>query len=182
MADDPYRALAHAAALSALDPGEAREFEAHAATCAGCAEERDAAVADLARLSASGGEVAPPPGLRQHVMEMTGAPFPPIDVAAYEWTEAVPGIRMAVLSEDPARSLRTVLVWAKPGAKYPRHRHRGDEEILVLQGALRDFRGTYGPGQICRSREGSVHTEEAMPGEDCFCFVVYHGEHEMVAE
>jgi putative transcriptional regulator len=78
--------------------------------------------------------------------------------------------------------VRKVLVWARAGARYPSHRHLGDEEILVLQGALRDRRGVYRPGQICRSATGSVHSEEVDGSEDCVCFVVYHGGHEPVAE
>jgi anti-sigma factor ChrR (cupin superfamily) len=58
----------------------------------------------------------------------------------------------------------------------PEHRHLGEEIILVLQGALRDHRGTYTPGQVCGSARGSAHSEEALPGVDCFCYVVsYHG-------
>ena len=56
----------------------------------------------------------------------------------------------------------------------------GDEEILVLQGGLRDERGQYGPGDIIRSETGSIHSERALPGEDCYCFVIYRGEHEFV--
>ena len=60
-----------------------------------------------------------------------------------------------------------------------RHRHLGDEDILVLEGSLSDGRGAYGPGQICRSRTGSVHAEEAGP-DGCICFVAYYGGHEPI--
>jgi putative transcriptional regulator len=76
--------------------------------------------------------------------------------------------------------MRGCLVWAKPGARTARHRHLGDEVILVLSGSLRDERGSYHANQICRSREGSVHVEEVQPGDDCFCYVVYYGGHEPV--
>jgi putative transcriptional regulator len=74
--------------------------------------------------------------------------------------------------------MRGVLVWGRPGTRTIAHRHLGDELILVLQGRLQDGRGTYGPGEICRSRTGSSHVEEVLPGEDCICYVVYYGGHE----
>ena len=50
----------------------------------------------------------------------------------------------------------------------------------MLKGALRDERGTYGPGEICRSAAGSEHSEEVASGEDCLCYVVYYGGLEML--
>ena len=107
-------------------------------------------------------------------------PALPIDPPAYAWEELAPGVRIHTVREDPARSFRSVLVWASPGARYPRHRHLGDEEILVLSGRLRDERGSYGPGEICRSVTGSDHSEAVEGSEDCICYVVYRGEHEML--
>ena len=122
----------------------------------------------------------PRDGLRQEMLDLLGAPRLPIDPLAHVWTELAPGIRMVELQADPARKMRGCLVWAQPGAKTPAHRHLGDEVILVLKGALRDEHGSYRAGEICRSREGSAHTEEVLPGEDCFCYVVYYGDHELL--
>lgn len=137
---------------------------------------------DDALLAALAAADDPPEGLREHVLEMAEAPRPPVDLESYAWEEPIPGVRMHTLREDAARGIRTVLVWARPGAVVPSHRHLGDEEILVLQGALRDHRGRYGPGEICRSRTGFVHSEEVLPEGDCVCFVVYHGGHEAVGD
>ena len=52
--------------------------------------------------------------------------------------------------------------------------------ILALSGRLRDHRGSYGPGDICRSATGSEHSETAEGPDDCVCYVVYHGGHEML--
>jgi putative transcriptional regulator len=125
-------------------------------------------------------EVAPRHGLREEMLDLLEAPRLPLDPSAYAWEEVAPGIRIHEMRTDPARNMRGCLVWAQPGAKTRAHRHLGDEVILVLQGRLRDERGSYGPGQICRSREGSSHTEEVLPGEDCFCYVVYYGGHELL--
>lgn len=123
---------------------------------------------------------APDPSLREHVLELARAPRGPVDLARYEWQDYAPGIRLRLMEDEPERSRRAVLVWARPGAAMAAHRHVGDEEILVLQGRLRDERGEYGPGDICRSRTGSVHHEEVVGEDDCVCYVVYHGGHEPV--
>ena len=133
-------------------------------------------LADMARTAAP----APHPELRQHVLGMADVPQGPIDVTRYTWDEIAPGIRIHVIREEPERDYRAVLVWAEPGARMATHRHLGDEDILVLEGTLRDGRGEYGPGQICRSRTGSVHSEEAGPDGPCICFVAYYGGHEPI--
>ena len=127
-----------------------------------------------------GGASGSPPreGLRQEMLDLLDAPLLPIDPRAHAWIEVARGIRIAQMRADPARNMRGCLVWAQPGAKTAAHRHKGDEVILVLQGGLRDDRGSYHAGQICRSRTGSAHTEEVLPGEDCFCYVVYYGDQE----
>lgn len=135
----------------------------------------------LAALRAEDAPALPPgPALREHLLELARAPRGTVDVTRYAWEDYAPGVRVHVMEEDPARGLRAVLVWGQPGARMPRHRHQGDEEILVLQGRLRDERGEYGPGELCRSRTGSVHEEEVAGSEDCVCYVVYHGGHEPV--
>jgi len=122
----------------------------------------------------------PHPDLRQHVLAMADVPQGPIDVSRYEWDEVAPGIRAHVLREEPERGYRAVLIWAQPGARMAAHRHLGDEDILVLEGMLRDERGEYQAGAICRSRAGSVHSEQAGPDGPCICFVAYYGGHEPV--
>jgi putative transcriptional regulator len=177
--DDPFAALAPAYALGALDADEAALFVEHLASgCAGCAEEVEAHGAALGALAPAG---EPPDAIvREQLLDLADAPRGPIDTSRYSWDVVAPGVRVATLKEDPSRDLRACLVWADPGARHPAHRHRGDEVILVLQGALRDERREYGPGSVCRSRPGSVHSEEAMPGETCFCYVVYYGALEML--
>jgi anti-sigma factor ChrR (cupin superfamily) len=135
------------------------------------------AVAALDALGARPAAQTPRSGLRQELLDLAGSPRLPLDTAAYAWEEPFPGIKIAEVARDEARGMRACVVWAKPGARTERHRHLGDEVILVLSGGLRDARGAYHAGQICRSRTGSVHVEEVLPGEDCFCYVVYYGGH-----
>jgi hypothetical protein len=173
---DPFPGFAEAYALGVLDEAEREAFRGHLE--AGCARCEGALAAQQAVLAAlPRGLAAPPPlHLRRQVLDLAEAPRLPIDLAPFSWDEVFPGIRLHVLREEPERGVRKCLAWGKPGARTVRHRHHGDELILVLPGALRDHRGSYHAGEICHSREGSIHTEEVLPGEDCICYVVYYGE------
>lgn len=166
-------------ALGALEGDDRARLDSHVSSCAGCARalaHASQALIDLA------GPIEPAPSLRRRILDLAEAPSLPIDLTAYTWEELAPGLRFHTVREDPSRHFRAVLVWAKPGSRYPLHRHLGDEEILVLSGRLRDHRGSYGPGEICRSVTGSEHSEEAEGPDDCICYVVYHGEHELLPE
>jgi anti-sigma factor ChrR (cupin superfamily) len=179
MTDGRCPAVAEAYALGVLDPGEADAFEAHLMSCPACRAVLDAHRAVLGRLGAAA-PVEPPPVLRAQLLDLAQAPALPIDLPAYTWEEIAPGVRLHVMREDPVRGVRACLVWADGGARHPTHRHHGAENILVLKGAIRDERGVYGPGEVCRSGPGSVHAEEAVPGEDCICYVVYYGDVEVL--
>jgi anti-sigma factor ChrR (cupin superfamily) len=124
--------------------------------------------------------MTPAAAVRAELLDLAEAPRLPIDVSRYEWFEAVPGIRLAMVKQDAARGVRACLALGKAGARHPRHRHGGAENILVLVGRLRDERSSYGPGELCRSGAGSVHSEEVV--EDCLCYVVYYGELQMLEE
>ncbi len=115
-------------------------------------------------------------GTRVQLMDLLEVPRSPIDRSAYPWLDVGPGLKVHVVSADAARGVKRCLVWGAPGASTVRHGHGGDEVILVLEGRLKDDRGAYGPGQICRSRPGDVHQEQVMGSEDCICFVVYYGD------
>jgi anti-sigma factor ChrR (cupin superfamily) len=51
-----------------------------------------------------------------------------------------------------------------PGASAPRHRHRGLETILVLEGSQSDEFGDYGPGTLVANPEGSIHSVISRDG------------------
>ncbi len=178
--DDPFRSQASAYALGSLDGDERAAFERHVATCVECASDVGSGEWLLGLLPRGLTPSPPVSALRTQILDLAEAPALPIDVRSYSWDEISPGIKVHVMREDPTRGMRGCLVWALPGARHPRHRHLGDENILVLAGALRDERGVYGPGQICRSLGGSTHSEQAMPGEDCICYVTYYGDLEML--
>lgn len=162
-------------ALGALDASERMAFEAHLVDCEECrraaAEMKDVAARVLARAA---GDVEPTAMLRERVIALADAPRGEVDVTAYRWIEIAPGIRAHEVKSDPR--FRSVLIWAEPGARHPSHRHLGEEDILVLKGALQDERGIYHVGEICRSRRGEIHSESVVASEgECICFAVYYG-------
>ncbi len=178
---DRYQEDAEAYALGALDAAETASFEAHLASgCASCTAAAQAARQAGAGLGDASWAPVASPSVRQQILDLAAAPPLPIDPAAYSWDEPVPGVRLHLLREDAERQMKGYLVWADPGARHPRHRHLGPELILILAGGLRDHRGTYLAGDICRSDAGSEHAEEVIPGETCFCYVVYYGGLEML--
>ncbi len=179
---DAHLELAGAYALGALDADEAAAFEAHLGTgCEACRAELGRERELVAALPRALEPRTPAPSVRAQVLDLAEAPREIPDLESLAWEELVPGVRMHALKEDPSRGMRSYLAWARPGARTALHRHRGgDELILVLQGGLRDERGEYHAGDLCHSREGSAHTEEILPGEDCIAYVIYYGELEPV--
>ncbi len=66
-----------------------------------------------------------------------------------------------------------VLIKMAPRCSYPRHRHKGAEELFILQGGYRDERGEYRAGEYVRYEDGSVHHPVALEGdEDCVFFAI----------
>jgi anti-sigma factor ChrR (cupin superfamily) len=175
MPDDSYRASAEAYALGSLDGDEKEAFRRHLQDCADCFEVVETHGRTVLSLGQGGPEALPSPGVRDRILDLAEAPRLPVDLASHPWELLAPGIKACKMREDVSRGLEAWLIWAGPGARHGLHRHRGDENILVLQGKLKDHRGVYGRGDVCRSRGGSVHAEEALPGDDCICYVVSYG-------
>lgn len=53
------------------------------------------------------------------------------------------------------------------GGHFPHHRHEGREDVLVLQGGIRDASGTiYRAGDLATMDAGSGHDFDALPGDE----------------
>ncbi|MFK7738908.1 MAG: cupin domain-containing protein [Planctomycetota bacterium] len=93
-------------------------------------------------------------------------------------TTKYPGIDVHFYASDPPRSRRVLaLIRMQPGCGYPRHRHRGTEEVTVLQGGYRDELGSYRAGAFVRYDEGSEHAPVAIdePGASaCVLLALAH--------
>lgn len=98
-----------------------------------------------------------------------------LDFSGLPWRSTpVRGVALCVLRNDEKSRDAAVLIWMDAGAVYPRHRHVGDEEVLVLQGGYRDAEGEYRAGTFLVNPAGSIHTPVALEGPPCILFAVAH--------
>jgi len=80
------------------------------------------------------------------------------------WEQVAPGISRKILAVDAGRSYSTSLIRAEAGARYPRHRHAGVEELLVLDGDLHVHGIVMRTGDYCRAEPDSIHQETFTEG------------------
>jgi quercetin dioxygenase-like cupin family protein len=67
----------------------------------------------------------------------------------------IPGIEYKLIARDAGSGMRTQLVRFAAGARYPRHRHAGTEEIFLLEGSVRVNGVELRAGDYCRSEPGT---------------------------
>jgi len=101
-----------------------------------------------------------------------------MDLAAIPWRRTrYPGVALHFYASDRVSGRVVALIRMEPGHGYPRHRHRGVEEVLVVQGGYRDERGQYAAGQFVVYADGTTHTPLALdgPGDGpCVLLAVAH--------
>ncbi len=88
--------------------------------------------------------------------------------AAATWKPYVDGITISNIDLDLTSRQIYCFVRLEPGAKFPRHRHAGLEELLMLEGDLIIDGDIYYPGDYICSQPGSVH----QPKTDGGCLVI----------
>jgi len=153
-------------ALGALGPDEAGKFEKRlAAGCPVCRSEfaEFRAVADALPLTAP--EVAPPPELRERLMERIGAGMSAAPAAKSTagrlvrpgdtpWMPALaPGVEVR-----PLLGKKTMLVRMAPGTYLPEHDHSYGEQCLVLEGSIRSDEMEAQAGDFTFMPAGSTHS------------------------
>jgi quercetin dioxygenase-like cupin family protein len=85
-----------------------------------------------------------------------------------EWKPAgYEGGERAILRLSPEQG-RTSLVRLKAGARGPRHRHAGGEDVLVISGRIRVDGHELGPGDYLYAEAGEEHEVVAL--EDAMFF------------
>lgn len=89
------------------------------------------------------------------------------DLEKVRWKPLGMGVRQAILPTSRAASAR--LLYIPAGQGVPDHGHRGMELTLVLQGAFRDDKAHFGPGDVEIATEEDEHTPVAEAGADCIC-------------
>ena len=79
-----------------------------------------------------------------------------VRTAAAAWIPSpIPGIEYKLISRDADRGMRTQLVRFAAGARYPRHRHAGTEEIFLIEGTVSVNGVLLHAGDYCRSDPGT---------------------------
>jgi anti-sigma factor ChrR (cupin superfamily) len=181
MSADLFLGVAPAYVLGTLEGQERLDFEAHLGSgCAECAETVSAFSPLVGTLGQEPASRPAAPEVRSLLMDLAEAPSLPIDLEALAWEDVAPGVKRSIVRHDPVRDMYGTILWARPGSRYPPHRHRGDESFLVLQGHCRDDAAYYRAGSVARKRPGTAHTVEFLPGEDCIGYVVSYGGHDPV--
>ena len=101
-----------------------------------------------------------------------------MDLAAIPWrTTRYLGVEIHFYSSDEPTGRVVALIRMAPGHGYPRHRHRGAEEVLVVQGGYRDELGEYRAGEVVFYPDGSAHSPVALDtpaGTACVLLAVAH--------
>jgi putative transcriptional regulator len=78
------------------------------------------------------------------------------------------GARYAVLARDPFTGGVLLVGHMPPGRFFPRHRHAGREDTLVLAGGYADEWGRHDAGQYAVYPPGSQHRPLTDAGEECW--------------
>jgi len=81
-----------------------------------------------------------------------------VEYSDIEWQETrYDGVSIHFFESDRVTGYAAVLIRMAPGASYPRHRHNGREEVLVLEGRFEDEAGAYAAGSFVSFAAGSTH-------------------------
>lgn len=98
------------------------------------------------------------------------------DPAAFRKTP-LPGLRVLDVEGGPRVAGADVhLVRFAPGLRFPRHRHPGDEVLLVLEGSYTDSSGRrVQPGDVHAMSAGSEHGFRVSREEPCVAASVQRG-------
>ena len=73
------------------------------------------------------------------------------------WVECAPHIQIKVLHRDPVAGMQTILARMQPGGVMPAHRHRRDEEFVVLEGECHIGTHRLAAGDVHLAQAGSWH-------------------------
>jgi putative transcriptional regulator len=88
----------------------------------------------------------------------------------WRWALA-PGAWYAELARDPWTRSVLLLGYLAPRRAIPAHRHRAQEDVLVLAGGFDDAAGHHEAGEYAVYPAGSEHRPLTEPGQDCWSLV-----------
>ena len=96
---------------------------------------------------------------------------------ARAWQRVWPGFRqLSVVGGPKLLGARARLMHFEPGFRFPSHRHRGAETLLVLEGSYSDENQVrFGPGDLSEMAAGSAHELVIGPDGPCVAAVAERG-------
>lgn len=128
----------------------------------------------LGRLRSAAPDLVPPPAPVSDLPRPL-ADYVPGGYASLRWRRHGATIATAPVETSGKDALSAFLLRVGPGARVPRHGHRGVELTLVLSGSYKDEQGRFAHGDL-EEIDGNVeHHPVAGPDGDCICLVVTEG-------
>lgn len=119
---------------------------------------------DAEMLEAAVPLVTPPPALRARLLSRLAqycATGPITELRQNEgaWVPTgIPGVDQRMLYTDPATRYSTYYLRFAPGAVVPPHRHKTNEQCLVMEGDLYWDDLSYGPGDFVVAAANTLHS------------------------
>lgn len=99
---------------------------------------------------------------------------PAIEAAGRDgWQKLTPGVRRLNLALDSAAEVELYRI--EPGARIPKHSHKGNEFTLVVSGGFSDGLNSYGPGDLCIQSGEDTHQPVGDDDGVCFALAVHEG-------
>lgn len=172
--DDIAAALWAAGALTAPEYEAVRERLKRDPAFAAKAREWEEALAPLA---GAAGAVEPSPKVLENIDARIDARVKLENMSRAlradegEWIALGPGVRYKELHRNEALGRWTILIDAEPGATFPAHEHRQDEEIYMISGDLSFGDVELGPGDFYFSPKGSLHAAHSTRA-GCRCLII----------
>lgn len=165
-------------ALGILSQSEAQEFErCLSENQEGCAEELAAFEPVVAALALGAPEQTPSELIRKQLLVTVASeaetteipvvrnsqpPAPQIHSVKFDegkWTQLAKGVFVKTLFVNRENDTITWLVKLEPGARFPRHRHTGVEESVIILGDCHVNGQTLAPGDYRRALAGTTDSE-----------------------
>ncbi|MDR3516082.1 MAG: cupin domain-containing protein [Azospirillaceae bacterium] len=90
------------------------------------------------------------------------------------------GITAAWLYRSPDGGPASAVLRYQPGARVPRHRHVGWEQVILLRGSQRDATGMLRAGSVATNAPGTEH--DVYSEEGCLALLVWERQPEILGE
>lgn len=171
--NEDFQARAALYALGALSEVEAQAFESELALASDAARAEVAEFdAIVSQLGLGAPEATPSAQVRDQLLarlareshptkSAAATPTAHLDVFSHEgqWRKLFEGGYSKVLFTEPTNGYVTSLLKLEPGTRLPNHRHKGNEQCMIMMGEFRMHGKIYGPGDFTVALDGTEHLD-----------------------